>query len=286
MAYNTAPPLRGLDDPQTVAYLAGLLDNRGGRIVVVVQTAGCSQPSYGACVALCSTDRGLMDWMVANIGGAFVVTNVNSGSLKWRVFGVNAERLLRAIRPHLVRHARQADLTLMLRDLDNLFGPGGTASRAEQTAREVIYHRVKSLNSNGRHPWDGRRLVMPDPVKHARTAAKTDQPAKLVADVIAGHSLSETARRHHLNNTQAARLIKDHTGLTYSQLVHKHGHAHKTRVATVSDGLAREIARAYTIGASCPQIAAELGVSVRTVSRVLKRLGIPRRPPGTRSVLT
>lgn len=283
MGKHTAAPLRRLDEPEIVAYLAGLLDNRGGRIRIERIRAGAvrnlSHDSYSLHLAICTTDQALIDWLVREIGGSYVHTNRDSGSMKWRVFGDNAEKLLRLARPHLRRHARQADLGLMLRDMLHGARAAGQLTQAEQKAGRIIFERVASLNSRGRVPWPTERLVMPTAAQRDRRPETTALRRNLRLHLLSGWTNRQIAKKYGANETLVTRVCREVAGCTpgeYRQRLHiPHGGERGVPL--------REVVHAYKHHATIAAIALEFGISEPTVNLMLRRVpGLERRWPASR----
>lgn len=267
MAYRTMPPLRGLDDHETCAYLAGLLDGRGGRIRLEKITT--REGYYHPLVVIYTSDDWLVEWLTSNIGGSATAPS-RWGSMKWRVFGENAMTLIDAVRPHLKTRSRQAELVAMFRQMQaDMAAAGGGLTAAEAKARRIIHQRIASLNSHGKVPWPTERLVIPK----KRPALRSPLHRNVGLHLLAGWTNEQIAKRYRTHSAAVTVACREVTGRSPRDF---------RRDAGVPDGRAtgvpdREIIHAYTNGATPTEIAREFGIHVATVLLALRRNDVPTR---------
>lgn len=201
MSGRRQPPLRGLDDLRTVAYLAGLLDGTGGRIRIQRTRPGSipslRSDSYSLFVAITTTDEALVKHLADTLGGSWVWNNRSSHSLKWRCYGENAERLVRAVAPFMVRRHEHVKIALTFRALHAEYE--GIVTDQLQAARHLLWERMKSLDSNGRIPWpEGEiRITASTPKRaaaaEARRSLQEEQEKAIEQSYTDGATLAELA---------------------------------------------------------------------------------------------
>lgn len=147
------PPLRSLDDPELVAYLAGMIDGEGTIGIYEMKGPRSLRPSFYVQITVTNTDTVLMDWLVATFGGRVDRRRDPSRSPRhrqpyaWRVPGDNAEALLHAVLPRLIVKRGQAAVALQLRELK--LPPGRRLTDADVVARKALKDEMHRLNRRG-----------------------------------------------------------------------------------------------------------------------------------------
>jgi hypothetical protein len=283
------PPLRGLDNPVTVAYLAGLIDNAGGRIRIVKCSGKqlASGAAYGIEVHVHSVQAAPIDWLIDNIGGSWVWSNRDANGRRWRVFGPNAEALIRAVRPYLVRRRAQADLLIEFRDryADHRH-TAGRQSDAEVADKQDYYDRMKALNA-GQPVTSSRRRPPPRRVTYADRIGLT---SALARHLRAGWTRRKIADHYQVNGAtvdRAAQLLghestwamRDALGIPQPHVGGGRRGRPYVRLTPQQDAA---IAACYLAGDTIAGLAAFGEVSIKTIRASLQRTGTPKRGPGRR----
>lgn len=157
MIRRSAKPIQLPTDPQSIGYLAGLIDGEGCiRITRAFSKNKSRNWSHFAAVIVVNTSAVLMDWL-ASLGGSVKAHNRNRPAhwkpcWSWNIHGENAVRLLTAIRPYMRIKGQQADIALALHHLKQktrLGRPKGSAlTEAEVSASEALRQEMLTLNDD------------------------------------------------------------------------------------------------------------------------------------------
>ncbi len=146
------------DDPMTLAYTAGLFDGEGSIGIRLQRARHSPEKRYHAVnLAICSTDRALVDWLRATFGGQVNANHKENAARnykdawKWILLSRHAAAFLAAVRPYLRVKGPQADVALRLRAVT---GPGGRhlLTDAQFAEREALRMELRALNRRGRIP--------------------------------------------------------------------------------------------------------------------------------------
>ena len=147
------PPLVNLDNERLMAYVAGIVDGEGTVHIMEAWGARSLSPSHHVQVTITNTSTDLMEWLVSNLGGRIEIRRDpgrpahHKQPYSWRVHGMNAENLLRAIQPWVVIKARQVDCALRLRALIGVKGQRLTPELV--AARQALKDEMHLLNRRG-----------------------------------------------------------------------------------------------------------------------------------------
>ena len=137
------------------AYAAGLFDGEG--CVQVYMGQGRTRNCFRTTLSISGVDLRPLRWLCSRYGGNISVARLNGnprpdGSPRrdlgtWQVFGEEAERFARDIRPFLIVKAEQLDLWF---DARGMLRPRGRQARGQLTDEEYeqrreIVAKVKEL---------------------------------------------------------------------------------------------------------------------------------------------
>lgn len=152
------PAPRISTDPLTLAYAAGVFDGEG---TVGIRCGHYNKNRgrihHSVTVAITSTDRALIDWLIEHFGGNAGANHAENAARnykdawKWTLLAKHAEAFLKAVRPFLIIKGQQADVALELRaDL----GDGTNTPLTEEVfaRREALKQEMHRLNARGRTP--------------------------------------------------------------------------------------------------------------------------------------
>ena len=137
-------------DERVLAYAAGIVDGEGS---IFVHWPSGSCQSIALTVATLSYD--LAEWLHRHFGGRIGVVNRKGFNKvgeplrpvhRWRVNGVDAERVIELIRPFLVIKQKQAALALVFRSLG---GAGHKVSDEPFKNRATVAAAISELNASG-----------------------------------------------------------------------------------------------------------------------------------------
>lgn len=143
---------------EKLAYMAGIVDGEGcicmtkGRV-----NANSNKVCYKVRLTVCSTSIVLLDWLVNNFGGNYVLKPIKKGmelkhskAYNWNIHCEKAGNLLSMILPYLVIKKKQAELVLAYRKIQELnvkSYPGHFV--VPVSLREEIFVLLKFLNKRG-----------------------------------------------------------------------------------------------------------------------------------------
>lgn len=145
------PPLRSLDSPTAVAYLAGMIDGEGTVGIYEARSTRSLRISHYVQVTVVNTDLALMDWLTATFGGRVDRRRDPSRNpthkqpYAWRVHGPNAAALLEAVEPYMVIKSEQVAVA---RQLLALRRPGPLTDD-DVAERAALKTRMHELNRRG-----------------------------------------------------------------------------------------------------------------------------------------
>jgi hypothetical protein len=137
------------------AYVAGLFDGEGS-VVIDVPRSAVGSPCHFLRIAVSSTSRVLIDWLIANFGGS--ASNDTKSSIRrgrrpcwaWRLSADQARDFLEHIYPYTIEKKKQAALAI---EFQRQKGRSRTSKRlpADLIAeREWFRQEISRLNLNGR----------------------------------------------------------------------------------------------------------------------------------------
>ena len=103
--------------PEVAGYVAGILDGEG---CVTLSSRTREGKTPEALITVGNTDRRLILWLHERFGGFFRRLSPANERCKphwhWNLSAINARRLLRAVRQHLIIKQRHADIVLAFHD--------------------------------------------------------------------------------------------------------------------------------------------------------------------------
>jgi hypothetical protein len=164
-------------------YMAGIMDSEGS-ISLSISRKSSGYEGFNLMIQATNTDRRLIDWVVSNFGGRFVLeTKTNSfkfGSkvFRWVVYGSeNQEAFLLGVMPYLVIKKQQALLSLQFLRL----------GRGDNLKRREMWEHMKALNQES--------VVVPEhfPKSEKRAqylAGYLDGDGNISGTYVRGHNIS------------------------------------------------------------------------------------------------
>lgn len=273
-------PIRGLDNPVTVAYVAGLIDNSGRIRIERIRANGSTY--YGLEVHIHSTQAAPIEWLIENLGGSWVWSNRLANGRRWRVFGPNAEALVRATQPHLVRRAREAELAIQFRDTfaDVRFSGPRQQTRREIAAKAKFFDQMKALNHGRPVERRGRPRVVPTRTAYVDRIGLT----RNLADHLRDHWSVQKIAEHYRVAPSAVATAARRNGFDCVAAMRADLGAADGRYAgmfgLLTDDDRAAIARRYGHGERPARIADDYGVSEHTVRAAVRRKGGAMRLQG------
>jgi len=142
MGKDPAKETRELTDTEW-SYLAGIIDGEG---CITASSNGQDRIR----VTVTSTSRGLIDWMIARVGGSVCNRRPASPRHKptygWEVSYVKANSFLRGVLPYLLIKARHAELALQFSD--TMHAHVEVTDEIKKFRRWVV-RQIKRMNRRG-----------------------------------------------------------------------------------------------------------------------------------------
>lgn len=137
-----------------LGYLAGLIDGEGS---IAISSAFCRRKSthvsHNCRLIITNCDPRLMQWLLGNVGGSLRTKQRTSASHRtaydWRLYDINAEAVLRAVRPYLVLKGEQADIALAFFALRRNASYGVPLTPAAVQEKESLRLKLAVLNTRG-----------------------------------------------------------------------------------------------------------------------------------------
>ena len=138
--------------PEVAGYAAGILDGEG----TVTLNLRKAPHSTDALVTVSNTDERMLRWLQQHIGGS--VSPPHRGANErcrptwcWRLYSINARRLLRAVLPFLVVKREQAEVVLAFHEAAERQRATYVRSRITVDSEPFasIFAQVRTLNRRG-----------------------------------------------------------------------------------------------------------------------------------------
>lgn len=141
--------------PEVAGYTAGILDGEG----TVTLNLRKAPRSTDALVVVGNTDERMLLWLQSHLGGVVSLAHRADAHCRttwtWRLYSINARRLLRAILPLLVVKRRHAELVLAFHDAAERQREGNRSGRSRITVDTEpfasIFADLRALNRKGPH---------------------------------------------------------------------------------------------------------------------------------------
>ena len=116
-------------------YLAGIVDGEG----CVSVTYGTKAGHERIRLTISNTDRNLIDWLAARLGGCITCTQSRGNrkpAYQWEVYSDKAFELLTILLPHLKLKHRQAELCLQF--------------HTDESKRPWVTKQIRRMNARGK----------------------------------------------------------------------------------------------------------------------------------------
>jgi hypothetical protein len=168
-------------------YMAGIMDSEGS-INLSISKKSSGYEGFNLMLQVTNKDRRLVDWIVFNFGGRFIVETKTNGFaglgskiFRWYVYGSeNQEAFLLGIMPHLVIKKKQALVGLEFLRL----------GRGDNDKRREMWERMKRLNQEP--------VLVPEHFQKSEKRAQylagyLDGDGSISGTYIRGHNISITS---------------------------------------------------------------------------------------------
>ncbi len=168
-------------------YMAGIMDSEGS-ISLSISRKSSGYEGFNLMLQVTNTNRRLIDWVVSNFGGRFVVetktnsfANFGSKIFRWVMYGSeNQEAFLLGIIPYLVIKKQQALLSLDFLRL----------GRGDNVKRREMWEQMKRLNQE---PVSVPEYIPKSEKRSQYLAGYMDGDGSISGTYIRGHNISVTS---------------------------------------------------------------------------------------------